>query len=549
MESRGILSLRHRIEEGLPGARGRGSRWLHASRVALYRSAGAVGAGAALLYATTLSFGFIYDDYWTVVNNRFLTLPWRSLARVELSGKAIELGIPDATRPVMTWSGWLDRMLFDLEPVGHHLQSVLLYAALCAAVVALAFGLLRSAFAAVAAGICFAVMPVHAEAVAAINYREDLLSGLGIAAASAGLFWPGAARWPWQAAVVVGGWLFALLSKESAAAWPLMLLGLAIDPALRRRMRAGLSRCWVALAVTTVLWANWRLGVSALGEQIPTASYSGWGERGLRFGRFAVQSVGASLGLHRVCPQHAAQPSASWGWLVGLAVLVAGCAWWQRRSPVARRACALASLAVTGSVAVSPLLGPANERADRYWMLPSMGGALLAAYLLHRLSRRSRLGAAGLLGGVAVAGSLASYRAAQTWGDEVSLWTRASQCAPSSPRAWTALARLSRLTGDPERARRAASRALELDASYFPARLERANQELWLGHREAAQRSLAAIAASAPQRRSAIDGAERCAKLPSDEAAAACAQKRVPRGMVVGEEGRLRTYLDQALKL
>ena len=254
MESRQEL----RLGSPAPGASARGRagvRWVNASWHQLKRVVIGVGAGAALLYAPTLGHGFIYDDYWTVVGNRFLDSTWRSLARSELSGRAIELGVPDATRPVMTWSSWLDRMVFDIEPAGHHFQSILLYGLVCALAVLVGFALLRSLFAALVVGACFAVMPLHAEAVAAVNYREDLLCAVGLFGATAALAWPLAGRWTWQVVVVTGGWLMALLSKESAVVWPLMVAGLLIDPGLRPRVLAALRRCWVPLCVTgPVAW-------------------------------------------------------------------------------------------------------------------------------------------------------------------------------------------------------------------------------------------------------------------------------------------------------
>src|SRR6185295_8428611 len=67
----------------------------------------AVAAVAFFTYARALGFGFIYDDYWTVVTNTHLDKPLRELVSAALSGRSVEWDMPDATRPLMGVSLWL----------------------------------------------------------------------------------------------------------------------------------------------------------------------------------------------------------------------------------------------------------------------------------------------------------------------------------------------------------------------------------------------------------------------------------------------------------
>ena len=41
-------------------------------------------------YGKNGSFGFIYDDYWTIVGNTYLTRPLRELVAAALSGRSVD---------------------------------------------------------------------------------------------------------------------------------------------------------------------------------------------------------------------------------------------------------------------------------------------------------------------------------------------------------------------------------------------------------------------------------------------------------------------------
>src|SRR5690349_14963114 len=127
---------------------------------------------AVAVFAPVVTYGFAYDDHWTVEHNPALTGSLAPLLRTLFTGRGVEKHIPDATRPVMVASLWLDAHLFGSDPAGYHLHSLLLYG-VCAALAALAvLSITRSPTAAVVGGVFFAVAPVHAEVVAAVNYRE-----------------------------------------------------------------------------------------------------------------------------------------------------------------------------------------------------------------------------------------------------------------------------------------------------------------------------------------------------------------------------------------
>ena len=79
----------------------------------------------------------------------------------------------------MVLGHWVERRAFGLSPWGYHLDSLLLYGLVCALAASVALLVTRRRDMALFAGCFFAVAPIHAEVVAAVNYREDLFAGLG----------------------------------------------------------------------------------------------------------------------------------------------------------------------------------------------------------------------------------------------------------------------------------------------------------------------------------------------------------------------------------
>ncbi len=508
-----------------------------------------MAAAALLAYLPCVAYGFIYDDYWTIVSNRHLDKGLGELMRAAASGRSVEWKMPDATRPLLGLSLWVDRQLFGLSPEGYHLSSLLLYAGVSVAAYLLAFALLRSFVAALAAGLSFAVMPLHSEVVSAVNYREDLLATLFLFALATVCFWPaprssppGEARWRPIAVAVL--WFCALASKENAVVAPLLVLALVL---LRRPphwlRQGGLA---LAAAVAALLWGNWRAGLSFLGEQIPRAEYASWLERAIRTARFELWSLWSSLLPVRARPEFAPQPAPHWLWLLAfVAVLAAGAALLRRRAT--RAAAGVLAVALVASLATSPLSAPTNELADRYWFTGSLAAALVVGWAARQLARRAQLLAAAALCVLCVAGGWRCWLEASAWSSEAALWTKAVAQAPRSHRAWTSLSRVHRMADQEELAERTIAAALALKPDYVPGQVAQALNLLWLGDRSAAREVLSAVLPKTDLHRDAVALASRCASLPTDAEARECARRAVPRGMVLGDVEELRQRSEQLL--
>jgi protein O-mannosyl-transferase len=202
--------------------------------------------GSSLVYLNALDNPLVYDDVRTVLDNPSLDDIWaiRTIAYREL------------TRPLVNFSYAVDRALWGGQLVGYHVTSILLHALS----VFLVFQLARRSVedlqrqiagagtptaglvaAFVAAG-GFGLHPMMTEAVGYISGRSELLcSVFFLSALLAARRWMRGGRGWWMAAAC-GLWLLALLSKEIAAMWPVVViaydrLGLGDRDGARRRTR------------------------------------------------------------------------------------------------------------------------------------------------------------------------------------------------------------------------------------------------------------------------------------------------------------------------
>src|SRR6185503_15222212 len=107
--------------------------------------------------------------------------------------------------------------------------------------------------------------------------------------------------------------------------------------------------------------------------------------------------------------------------------------------------------------------------------------------------------------------------------------------------------RVQRMADQPDLAERAIQRALALQPDFVPAQVARALNLLWEGDRSSARRVLAAVVPKSDLHRDALSVAAHCVFLPTDAAARECAQRAVPKGMVLGDPEALRAISERLL--
>jgi hypothetical protein len=479
-----------------------------------------LGLLAVVAFSPVLAFGFVYDDAWTIVDNTWLERPLGELFGLLSSGDALLRKVPDATRPAMVLSLWLDRRLFGLSPVGHHFTSLLLYGLTTFVVTRLALRLSGRVVVATAAGAFFALAPLHAEAVAAVNYREDLLSALGVATAWLLLVERGKSR-PGRTVLSAAALAVALLAKESSVVIvPLVGVTLVALPHLRKRVRRRHGMLFALGAVLT-LWALWRVPLFLLGDDIPTAPARGAAEVLLRTLRYEVEAVKHAALPFFWSPDRFHQPAPGLGVVVPFAALVFGLVTLARRRTTRLSALGV-GIALVAPLGSSPLLGPVNELADRYFFLGVLGGGLFWGFVLEQWVRSRALPFPKLAVTLVFLPMIVpAYQAMRIWKDERSVWTTAVEHSPHSTRALAALSRVERQAGNRSLAERLVEQALALDPTYAPALVTRIYNELEAGELERARAHLAELPALGAADARGTKKARRCAALDA-AAAQAC---------------------------
>jgi tetratricopeptide (TPR) repeat protein len=400
-----------------------------------------VCACAALAFANTLANGFVWDDQLLVLSNPWLEGPqhlgdifgthfWGFASRGDLSRNYY--------RPLVHVTLLLCRAAFGLQPWGYHLVMLLGHMAVSGLVyrVGLLFCAQRPGgwLAALAAGLLFAVHPIHTEAVAWVAAINDVAMALGVLLALYLLMTstPGLTL---RSALAGLAFLFALLFKEPAV----LLLGMVGVWDVMRGGRAWSLRQWLGryapLAVALVLYAALRIhALAGLGR---TVHHSSLGTAGYVLNALPLlaQHLGALALPLELNSFHVFEPVDS-PWapqvLSGLAALaslaIAAAVFW-RRAPSALVALAWCLLPLL-PVLYIPALG-SNTFAERYLYLPSVGFLLLVGMGLEALGRRPLV-----LGALAVgvlAGGAATASRNTVWHDNLSLWLDVQSKSPEAP--------------------------------------------------------------------------------------------------------------------
>jgi tetratricopeptide (TPR) repeat protein len=450
-----------------------------------------VAASAAAGYATALGGGFVWDDRALILEDpqvRSLANLPRFFARDFFSHDA-DVRRWGYYRPLVTASYALDRAVWRERPFGFHLTNILLHAAASVLLLLLLRRWLGGSFVPPAAAILFATHPVHAESVAWIAGRTDVLCAVFILAAL--LAWERyratdattRASSAWLLASLVALTL-ALLAKEMAVVTPALFL--LADPVRRNDRRAGATARGVGalllacLPIALVLLVRSR--VTSLAQSgapaMPVGPFIATLLSTVRL--YAVKlafPVALDAYIQNPPLAHVADARA----LIG-AIVATFAAWAvvDRRSPNA--------LALAGGwflvtlVPLSNLLrisAPADmgfPAAERFLYLPSVAACVAVAYGIERGARRLPRAVP-----VAIVAVIASLFLARTvarvadWRDDVTFFRVELATSPDAPLLHSALAQALRRAGDPAGALPHAERAVTLAGSDLSRRVYRNN--------------------------------------------------------------------------
>lgn len=180
-----------------------------------------------VIYYNSLSNGFVYDDYGSIVENKYIDQPGRLLASLFDPSYFKYAGLEASYRPVSTLSYFLIHSVVGLNPLYYHLVSLILHTFNTLLVYQTATLVLRQRLPALIAGLLFASHPVLTEAVNCIDFNDDLLMTFFFLPALICHIRSGAGRFLtnfnlYVACLVL--YLLSLLSKEMAIMYPAIVL-------------------------------------------------------------------------------------------------------------------------------------------------------------------------------------------------------------------------------------------------------------------------------------------------------------------------------------
>lgn len=183
-----------------------------------------------LAYLSTLSFGFVYDDKPVITDNVAIR-SWHSVSYY-LTPQLSVAGSPSSGsfyRPVTLLWLRLNYAFFGLDPAGWHFAMVLCHVLMTYLVFLLVEKLSGNRTTAIIAALLFGLHPVHVENVAWLSSVNDLLMSVLLAGSFIAYlnYRNGRKLRFWMPASLL---LFglALLSKETAAVFPLLILFFAV---------------------------------------------------------------------------------------------------------------------------------------------------------------------------------------------------------------------------------------------------------------------------------------------------------------------------------
>jgi protein O-mannosyl-transferase len=403
-----------------------------------------VAVVSAALYLPAARYSFVWDDDSLIVGNSLLAYsqPVEIFSRGFWAGSPEPVAGPGAAyyRPLVTLSFWLDQGLSRNNPHWFHVVNLLLYALAAAAVTLVLWELLHSGVWALLGGMLFAVHSSHVESVAFISGRTDIMLTLFIGLASFALLrsFRKHNRWWWL--MVPPAFGLALLSKETAVLFPLLV---ALAPVL-----VGVRydrRFWLLVLTTvTVLAGYLMLHAAVVPVPIPVAhGVEIWGRL-----TAVANTIGLYIKLFFWPFEHRAKYPASdslyvptQNLLFALLFIVSVPLLAVRRRFAATRWGYAWTIAFLLPVANIASIGPLA--AERLLCLPSAGIVMvlvttLSRLLTFRVAARKAVGA-GLGVVILLLGADAVTRT-RVWRSNETLFTAMVREAPDAPSAYANLA-------------------------------------------------------------------------------------------------------------
>ncbi len=395
------------------------------------------------LYLPTTRYDFVWDDTTLITSNSSLihARPAEILAHGFWAGSPEQMSGPSASyyRPLVTMSFWLNLNGSRADPWWFHRVNVMLYALAVVAVTLVLWELVHSGAWALLGGLLFAAHSSHVESVAFVSGRTDILLSLftGIAAFALLRSFRKHDRWWWL--VVLPAFGCALLSKETAVLFPLLV---ALAPLLTGAKHD--RRHWLlVLAAVAVVAGYFVLRTIAVPSAVPIDGRVSFARRLETF----VNTFGLYMRIfvwpfaHRAWYEAGGKPVVALPNIIATMLFGAATALFalSRRFLTTLWGCAWAVfflLPVTAVTTIGPLA------AERLLFLPSAGLVMVVVTALARLPQ-FRVGTRGVVavgcGMVVVLLGADTMARTRIWRNDETLFTAMVREAPTAPSAYCAL--------------------------------------------------------------------------------------------------------------
>lgn len=466
-----------------------------------------VAAAAGLAFGVSLlSRGWPRDDRWLILEHPLLRAGWPAARELLTSGYVQPLLGPSTPihewRPVLSLSFLLQRATTGFAPFPFHAVNLALHI-LAALLVHEALRRRLGARAAAAGALLFAVLPVHAEVVAYLSSRSELLGMLSVLGAWLILDESRPSIKALSAAAAV--YLAGALSKEHVLLFPLFLMMSdwtfhGRTPWQRRRVHAALiAATALVLAGRAVVLPSLAGGgvpyfssVTGLAKLLTLSKFWAW-----HYLRPAVTGVGLCSDYARpLIPDSDTSDVLAWISLIllaGLAVLAVRAFFHRRSWGFWLLAPCLFLLPTSHLIMSLDTLG-----AQRFLYLPSLGLAAAVGGLFVLGEERAPKAARGTLAVLLLwLGVHAAMRAAD-WRSDLAYYQAATSCNPVSAKGRAALGTALLREGRLEDGERELLAAAALDATLYDAAFNLARLSFGRGELAAARPRLAAARALDP---------------------------------------------------
>ena len=397
-----------------------------------------VAAGAALLvFAGALANGFAWDDWPAIVNDPRIHDPSYLLQTLQ---QPYWPTTGTLWRPITTLSYVIDWAWGGGSPVAFHLVNWLLHALASALVARLALRWLDPVGAA-AAGLVFALMPVHVEVVANAVGRAELLCAVGLLGVLLAATRQGPPTVP-QLRLIAASAFLALGAKEIGVVAP--ALALAANWVVTRTARSAWRAAWWAATPVVLLMVARRLVLGTIAGDAPHPAW--WVATGTKGIVLALGALPKAL-LLLVVPQPGAwehsptlaqveRPSLA---MAALGLMLFALGLWQvwrlwRRPSVG--ALAMVIMVVAWFPVSNLLLRTGVIVAERTLYAPSIGLALGAGVLVGVLAAWRPAAPTALLAGWGALSTAIVLRDVQAWRDSMTVFEAMVDRNPTSYKAW-----------------------------------------------------------------------------------------------------------------